>query len=104
VAYVFIALCFGLAGGLVARIKGNGWFVCAVWFLISALIPFIGLACAVLYRSDAEEPRRRCPSCGRVVQLHDALCTRCGAELEYPDDPAEILPSEGAVQRSLRSR
>ena len=25
------------------------------------------------------------PGCGRVVKLHDAVCTRCGAELEFPD-------------------
>ena len=26
----------------------------------------------------------RCPRCGRVTKIYDALCTRCGAELEFP--------------------
>ena len=81
-AYVTIALSFGLAGGLVGRIKGSSFFL---WFLISAIVPVIGLAAAVLYRYDTEEPERPCPRCGKVVKLHDALCTRCGQELEFPD-------------------
>ena len=81
--YLVIALSFAIAGGIVARIKGNSFLV---WFVISGVVPFIGLIAAVLYRSDAEEPRRRCPTCGRVCMLHDALCTRCGTELDYTTD------------------
>jgi hypothetical protein len=81
-AYVFIALCFALAGGIVGRIKGSSFFI---WFLISGIVPVIGLAAALLYRWDRNELRRECPGCGRVVKLHDALCTRCGTELEFPD-------------------
>jgi hypothetical protein len=81
-AYLFIALCFGLAGGIVGRVKGSSFFI---WFLISAIVPVIGLATALLYRSDRNELRRECPGCGRVVKLHDAICTRCGTELEFPD-------------------
>jgi len=103
VAYVFIALGFGLAGGVVARLKGNGWFATGVWFLIALCIPFVGLLCAILYRSDAEELRRRCPGCGKVVPLHDALCTRCGTELEFPEED-EILPSEATVLRAQHAR
>ena len=82
-AYVFIAFCFGLAGGYVGRMKGSSFFL---WFLISAIVPFLGLLTALLYRYDREEPRRSCPTCGRVCMLHDALCTRCGTELEWPDE------------------
>jgi len=71
-AYIVIALAFGLAGA---------W----VWFLISFCIPFIGLACAVLYRWDDRELRRDCPRCGKVVKLYDAVCVTCGEELEFPD-------------------
>ena len=81
--YLIIALSFAIAGGVVARIKGNSF---VVWFLISGVVPMIGLAAAVLYRSDADEPRRRCPTCGRVCMLYDAICTRCGTELEYTTD------------------
>lgn len=82
-AYLVIAFFFGLAGGVVARIKGNSF---VVWFVISAVVPGIGLLAAIFYRSEADEPRRRCPTCGRVCMLHDALCTRCGTELEYTAD------------------
>ena len=81
-AYLFIALFFGVAGGLVGRFKGSSFFL---WFLISAIVPVIGLVAALLYRYDTDEPVRRCPRCGKVVKLHDALCMRCGEELEFPE-------------------
>jgi len=81
--YFVIALSFALAGGFVARIKGNSFLI---WFVISGVVLFIGLIAAILYRSEADEPRRRCPTCGRVCMLHDALCTRCGTELDYTTD------------------
>ena len=39
--YVAIALCFGIAGGIVGRIKGSSFFL---WFLISAIVPVVGPA------------------------------------------------------------
>ena len=95
-AYLVIALSFGLAGGIVGKIKGSSFFI---WFLISAIVPVIGLVAAVLYRWDSEEPRRYCPGCGKLVKVHDALCTRCGTELEFPD---EAVVSEG-TERRLRA-
>lgn len=77
-----IMFFFGLAGGIVGRMKGSSFFV---WFLISGLIPFFGLLAAVCYRWEDRELRRQCPGCGRVVKLYDALCTSCGTELEFPD-------------------
>jgi len=76
-----ILFFFGLAGGIVGRMKGSSFFI---WFLISFCIPFLGLVAAVCYRWDDRELRRQCPGCGRVVKLHDAICTQCGIELEFP--------------------
>jgi len=87
-----ILFFFGLAGGIVGRIKGSSFFV---WFLVSAAIPFIGLFAAVCYRWDNRELRRQCPGCGRVVMLHDALCIKCGTELEFPD----VAIASGAAMR-----
>lgn len=81
-AYIAIAVCFGIAGGIVGRIKGSSF---VLWFLISAIVPIFGLLAALAYRFDRDEPRRQCPKCGRITMAHDALCTRCGEELEYPD-------------------
>ena len=90
-----LALCLwvGVAGAVVARIKGTSM---VLWFLISAILPVLGLLALLLYRSEREEPRRRCPGCGKIVMAHDALCTRCGTELEFPD---ELIPPEAVSRR-----
>jgi len=91
--YVVICMFFGLAGGVVARIKGSSF---VLWFLISGLIPFFGLLAAVCYRWEDRELRRRCPECGRVLKIYDAICMRCGTELEFPE--TAIAP-EAAMRR-----
>lgn len=97
--YVVIALCFGVAGGIVGRIKGSSFFI---WFLISGIVPVIGLAAALLYRWDRNELRRECPGCGRVVKLHDAICTSCGTELEFPE-VAIASEADVAERRAART-
>ena len=81
-AYVIIAVCFGLAGGAVGRIKGSSF---VLWFLISGAVPFLGLMAAIAYRFERDELRRECPNCGRVTKIYDAVCMGCGAELEFPN-------------------
>jgi hypothetical protein len=81
-AYVLIATGFGLAGGYVGKIKGSSFLL---WFLISGLVPVLGLVAAILYRFERDELRRECPTCGRVTKIYDALCTRCGTELDFPE-------------------
>ena len=93
-AYLVIVFFFGLAGGVVGKVKGSSFWL---WFLISALIPFLGLIAAVLYRVELDEPRRQCPGCGKIVPLHDALCTRCGTELDFPE--VAIEPESAAMRR-----
>jgi hypothetical protein len=85
-SYLVICLFFGLAGGIVGRIKGSSFWL---WFLISGLLPIAGLIGALLYRYESDELRRQCPGCGKVVMAYDALCTRCGTELEYPEELLE---------------
>jgi hypothetical protein len=87
-----ILFFFGLAGGIVGRIKGSSFFI---WFLVSFCIPFLGLLAAVFYRVDNQELRRQCPGCGRVVKLHDAVCMHCGDELAFPD---VAIASEAAIR------
>jgi hypothetical protein len=92
--YLVLAFSFALAGGLVGKLKGSSFFI---WFLISGVLPVIGLVAALLYRSEYDEVRRQCPACGKVVKLHDAVCMRCGAELEFPD--VAIEPESAAYGR-----
>ena len=70
-----------------------------MWFLIAGAIPVFGLLAAVFYRNEHHEERRICPGCGRERYLHDALCTRCGTELEYPESAEEIIPPQLASRR-----
>jgi hypothetical protein len=93
--YVVIACCFGLAGGIVGRIKGGSFIL---WFLISACVPFIGLLTAIFSRWENRELRRQCPGCGKVLKLHDAMCLRCGTELEFPD---VAIASEASTRERL---
>jgi hypothetical protein len=90
--YVVIAIAFGFAGGIVGRMKGSSFWM---WFLISGLVPVFGLLAAVFYRWEDRELRRQCPGCGRVVMLYDAICTRCGEELDFPDT---AIASEAAMR------
>ena len=94
-AYLIICLFFGLAGGIVGRTKGSSF---VLWFLISGLIPVLGLLAAVFYRYEINEVRRQCPRCGRIVKLYDQVCMRCGEELEFPDRGIEP-ESVAAVRR-----
>ncbi len=95
-AYIVVAVCFGLAGGIVGRIKGSSFLL---WFSISGLVPIFGLLAAIAYRFERNEPRRRCPRCGRVTKAYDALCMRCGTELEFPE---VVLASEAAERERAR--
>jgi ribosomal protein S27AE len=81
-AYLVIAFFFALAGGVVGKMKGSSFWL---WALISGLIPIFGLLAAVFYRVESDELRKQCPRCGKVVKLYDALCMRCGNELDFPD-------------------
>ncbi len=92
--YLIIALLFAFAGGFVGKAKGSSF---VLWFLISGLIPVFGLLAALFYRFESDEPRRACPRCGKVTKVYDAVCTRCGLDLEFPD---EVLPSQ-AREREL---
>jgi hypothetical protein len=95
---VVILFFFGLAGGIVGRIKGGSFLL---WFLISACVPFFGLMAAAFSRWENRELRRQCPGCGRVLKLHDAICTVCGTELEFPD---VAIASEASIRERALSR
>jgi len=97
-AYLYIAFFFGLAGGVVGKLKGSSFWV---WFLISGCVPVLGLLSAIVYRNEREEERRVCPRCRRLCKLHDTVCMRCGAELYFP---AQVIPSENELARRQTAR
>jgi hypothetical protein len=86
VIYLLVAVWFGLATGIVGRIRGSSF---AIWAIVGAVVPVIGLLVALAYRSERDELRRQCPGCGKLVMLHDAMCMRCGTDLEFPEVAVE---------------
>lgn len=84
--YLIVCAVSGVWAGWIGRSKGSS---AVLWFLIGAIVPFLGVLIAVLYRYETDELRRQCPTCGKIVPLHDALCTRCGTELDFPDTAIE---------------
>ena len=99
--FLVIAFFFGLAGGVIGKIKGSSFLL---WFLLSAIPPFIGLVAAVLYRNEYDEPHRRCPTCRKIVPVYDALCMRCGTELEFPEHARPSRPSRSLTDGTLGPR
>jgi hypothetical protein len=94
VIYLLVATWFGLATGLIGRIRGSSFIV---WFIVGFVAPVIGLFVALAYRNERDEVRRQCPTCGKIVKLHDAMCMRCGTDLEFPD--VGIEPESAAAAR-----
>jgi hypothetical protein len=94
--FIVILLFFGVAGAIVAKIKGDTVWV---WFLISFCVPFIGLLTAILYRVEGVELRQECTGCGRVLKLYDTVCMRCGEELQFPDHALAARPAPRPPQR-----
>jgi hypothetical protein len=86
VAYVVIALSFGIATAVIGRAKGSSFWI---WLLVGTVLPLLGLIAVILYRPETEEPERRCPRCGKVLKLYVQVCTTCGEDLYLPD-PSEV--------------
>jgi hypothetical protein len=93
VSFIVIALSFGLAAGIIARAKGSSFLI---WFAIGTALSAIGplggvlaLVAVVLYRSERDEPERRCPRCGAVHKLYVQVCSVCGEDMFLPD-PADV--------------
>ena len=51
--FIVIALVFGLATGVIGRMKGSSFFI---WFLVGTALPGIGIFAALLYRYEQDEP------------------------------------------------
>jgi hypothetical protein len=83
VEFALIAFVFGVAAGAIGKLKGGSFWI---WFLVGFALPGVGIIAAMLTRRERDEPRRRCPECGKVVPVSDQVCMRCGHDLDFPDD------------------
>ena len=84
-----ILFFFGLSAGTVGKIKGASFLL---WFVIGFCLPFFGTIAAVVARNERVTPRRECPECGKLVAIHDQVCSRCGADLDFPEAEPEPEP------------
>jgi hypothetical protein len=87
VAYVVLVLFCGLSAGVIGKLKGSSFWI---WFAVGLVLPVIGSIAAALYRNERREPGRQCPECGKLQPLYVQVCTRCGRDLEWPD---EVIPA-----------
>jgi zinc-ribbon domain len=87
VDFVVIAIIFGFATAVIGKLKGGSFWI---WFLVGFALPGIGIFAALFMRRERDEPRRRCPECGKIVAVSDQVCMRCGHDLDFPD---EVLPA-----------
>ncbi len=89
--FIFVALLFGVATAAIARLKGSSVFL---WFLIGTALPGVGILGALFMRDERREPRRECPRCGAIVKISDQVCTRCGEDLDFPE---QVEPAQNPV-------
>jgi hypothetical protein len=94
VQYLLIAVAFGIATGLIGRAKGSSFWI---WSAVGAVLPLLGLVAVILFRSERNEPERRCPRCGKVHKLYVQVCNVCGEELYLPDPSDVRRPWTGRV-------
>lgn len=87
--YLFIALMFGLATGIIGRAKGGSFWI---WLIVGSIIPGISLIAVFLMRNEKTEPERRCENCGKIVKLYVQVCPRCGYDLYLPDPENTRMP------------
>jgi hypothetical protein len=82
----YLVICFfcGLSAAFIGRWKGSSF---VLWFLIGAVLPIIGIAAALLWRFEDNEPRRQCAECGRVIPVYQQVCMSCGADQPWPSEP-----------------
>jgi len=87
VEFVVLAIFCGLSAAVIGKLKGSSFWI---WFLVGAVLPLLGTVAAIFYRSEHREPQRACPECGKVQPLYVQVCTRCGRDLDWPE---EVIPA-----------
>jgi hypothetical protein len=81
-AYVVLIFFCGLSAGIIGKLKGSSFWI---WFAVGLVLPVIGSIAAALYRNERNESLRECPECGNVIPVYVQVCTRCGRDLDWPD-------------------
>jgi uncharacterized membrane protein YfcA len=83
-----IAFCFGLAGGIVGRIKGSSFLL---WFLISAAVPFFGLFAAIAALIGKAATAQIDPLLAAIVFVSALVASPIGAAVSVRTQPRALL-------------
>lgn len=86
--FIVVAALFGIATAVIGKLKGGSFLI---WLLVGTALPGVGILAALLMRYEQDEPRRRCPECGKVLPISDQLCARCGHDLDFPEPAQDAL-------------
>jgi len=87
--WLFLAILFGIATGIIGRAKGGSFFI---WFMVGSVLPILGLVAVVLTRNEDDEPERQCPNCNKILKLYVQVCPRCGLDLYLPPVEETRMP------------
>ena len=87
--WVFLAILFGIATGIIGRAKGGSFFI---WFMVGSVLPVLGLVAVILNRNEDDEPERQCPNCNKILKLYVQVCPRCGWDLYLPPVEETRMP------------
>jgi hypothetical protein len=87
VEFVVLAFFCGLSAGVIGKLKGSSFWI---WFLVGTVLPLIGTLAAIAYRNEHREERRRCETCRALQPVHVQVCTRCGRDLDWPE---QVIPA-----------
>ena len=58
-------------------------------YVVGFCLHFFGTLAAVVARNESDTPLRPCTDCGNLVPIHDQVCNRCGADLDFPEPEPE---------------
>ncbi|MGI8945761.1 MAG: hypothetical protein ACR2GL_05920 [Thermoleophilaceae bacterium] len=91
-----ILFFFGLSAGTIGKIKGASFML---WFLVGFCLPFFGTLAALFMRNErlAQPRMRRCSECPNVMPIHVQVCTRCGADLFFPEPGPDSPAPQGRL-------
>ncbi|HLG02401.1 MAG TPA: zinc ribbon domain-containing protein [Bacteroidia bacterium] len=72
---ILLMVVAGIVGAIIARAKGRNP---AIWFLLSAILPVLVIAVALLPSVIAQGINKKCPHCAEVIKEDATVCKYCG--------------------------
>jgi hypothetical protein len=77
--FLIIAIIAGIAGGILARVKGYNQ---VLWVVLCTVIPLLVLVILILPSKVYQGQIKRCPKCTTPVKEGEKVCRHCGNQVE----------------------